>query len=524
MGPNGIESVQIGTTGKLLTSAQDFLQQEAATMGRRTYQIATSPGLKFRQRLVLAALAHDIRNRGRLFDPRNMRRLAQEVTLRPIEKFCETLTQEQLADYLTAAHRLDHELQPRQVVAISRSSPALSFLNRFADLRQSASIANASDCYLLTLCHALLAIECNPEELPNESLARRLDASSRLLECIRRRWQPGLDGHIHLPALSLDLLTPFNLRRINAHRLPVKPCLTEKGHRDKSFLPISIPLSAEARRHFPRQAGDGVFTYLCAIPFDHEVLHPAARLRWAIDLTSCLLALQNHVVHIAQGDELLESERAFADAMHGMATNLWDGANGNCWTETLRLLGCIAFATEEVNRARAAAASDTIREASIRFRDVLRLLHVEERWLWDFWDLAPFRHLEQKGAPLRFATNARTSSTLRLWNRNIRNLPTLTTTRGFSAWLASLRRRPSIEQLSTIETTGDLFEERPKTPVISWADRQTIFGQIGSRHRAIFDRARHESRSIQMTDYQAMVENFDRADFELDARARRSTA
>jgi hypothetical protein len=252
-----------------------------------------------------------------------------------------------------------------------------------------------------------------------------------------------------LPALSLDLLTPFNLRRIHAHRLAVKPCLTEKGHRDKSFLPISIPLSAEARRHFPRQAGDGVFTYLCAIPFDHEVLHPAARLRWAFDLTSCLLALQNQLVCIAQSDELLESERAFADAMHGMATNLWDGANGNCWTETLRLLGFIAFEAEGANRARTAAASDTIREASIRLRDVLRLLQVEERWLWDFWDLAPFRHPEQKGAPLRFATHARTSSTLRLWNRNIRNLPTLSTTRGFAAWLASLHRRPSIEQHST---------------------------------------------------------------------------
>lgn len=266
-----------------------------------------------------------------------------------------------------------------------------------------------------------------------------------------------------------------------------------------------------------------VGTYLCAIPFDHEVLHPAARLRWAFDLTSCLLALQNQFVCIAQGEELLESERAFADAMHGMATNLWDGANGNCWTETLRLLGLIGFETEKVNRARAAAASDTIREASIRFRDVLRLLQVEDRWLWDFWDLAPFRHLEQKGAPLRFATHARTSSTLRLWNRNIRNLPTLTTTRGLSAWLASLRRRPSIEQLSTIDTTGDLFEERPKTPAISWADRQTIFGQIGFRHRAIFERARLESRSMNMTDYQAMVENLDRAEYELEAQVRRST-
>src|SRR5690606_22815672 len=196
-----------------------------------------------------------------------------------------------------------------------------------------------------------------------------------------------------------------NLRRIKAHGLPVKACLTEKGYRDRSFRPISFPISGELRRHFPRHAGNGVFTYLCAIPFDHEVLHPAARLRWAFDLTSCLLALQNYLVCIAQGDELLEGERAFADAMHGMATNLWDGANGNCWTETLRLLGCVGFATEEANRARAAAASDTIREASIRFRDVLRLLQVEERWLWDFWDLAPFRRLEQKGAPLRFATH-----------------------------------------------------------------------------------------------------------------------
>src|SRR5690606_18559843 len=125
--------------------------------------------------------------------------------------------------------------------------------------------------------------------------------------------------------------------------------------------------------------------------------------------------------------------------------------------------------------------------ASIRFRDVLRLLQVEERWLWDFWDLAPFRHLEHKGAPLRFTTRARTSSTLRLWNRNIRNLPTLPTERGFSAWLASLQRRPPIEQVSFIETTGDLFEESPKTPDITWADREILFGQIGARHRAIFE-------------------------------------
>jgi hypothetical protein len=69
-----------------------------------------------------------------------------------------------------------------------------------------------------------------------------------------------------------------------------------------------------------------------------------------------------------------------------------------------------------------------------------------------------------------------------------------------------------------------LFEERPKTPVISWADRQTIFSLIGSRHRAIFERARLESRSMKMTDYQAMVENFDSAEYELEARARRSTA
>lgn len=524
MGQNGIELVQSGTTGELSTSGQDFLQQETAAMGKRTYQIATSPGLKFRQRLVLAALAHDTRNRGRLFDPRNMRRLAQELTLRPIEKFCETLTQEQLADYLTAAHRMDHELQPRQVVAISRSSPALGFLKRLADLRNPASIQNAADCYLSTLCHALLTIECDPGSLPNQSLTKRVDASIRILECIRRRWQPGIDGDIHLPELSLDLLTPFNLRRIKAHRLPVEACFTAKGYRDRSFRPISFPISGELRRHFPRHAGDGVFTYLCAIPFDHEVLHPAARLRWAFDLTSCLLALQNYLVCIAQGDELLEGERAFADAMHGMATNLWDGANGNCWTETLRLLGCVEFATERANRARAAAASDTIREASIRFRDVLRLLQVEERWLWDFWDLAPFRHLEQKGAPLRFATQARTSSTLRLWNRNIRNLPTLTTARGLDAWLASLHRRPSIKQHSTIEPTGDLFEERSKTPDISWADRQTIFGQIGSRHRAIFERARRDGRSLEMTDYQAMVENFGRTEQELEARARGSTA
>lgn len=523
MGQNGIELVQSGTTGELSTSGQDFLQQETAAMGKRTYQIATSPGLKFRQRLVLAALAHDTRNRGRLFDPRNMRRLAQEVTLRPIEKFCETLTQEQLADYLTAAHRLDHELQPRQVIAISRSSPALGFLKLLADLRNPASIANAADCYLSTLCHALLTIECDPGSLPSQSLTKRVDASMRILECIRRRWQPGIDGTIHLPELSLDLLTPFNLRRIKAHRLPVEACFTAKGYRDRSFRPVSFPISGELRRHFPRHAGDGVFTYLCAIPFDHEVLHPAARLRWAFDLTSCLLALQNYLVCIAQGDELLEGERAFADAMHGMATNLWDGANGNCWTETLRLLGCVEFATEKANRARAAAASDTIREASLRFRDVLRLLQVEERWLWDFWDLAPYRHLDRKGVPLQFATDDRTSSTLRLWNRNIRNLPTLTTERGVAAWLASLRRRPAIEPSPTIETTADLFEERPARPIIAWADKQAIAAQVGARHRSIFERARREHRSLTKEDYQAMTDNFNRIEHELEARSRRRT-
>lgn len=492
-------------------------------MGKRTYQIANSPGLKFRQRLVLAALVHDIRNRGRLFDPQSMRRLAQEITLRPIENFCETLTQEQLADYLTAAHKLDHELQPRQVMAISRSSPALGFLKRFADLRHNASVANAADCYLSTLCHALLTIECNPTDLPDESLAKRLDASIRILEYVRRRWQPGIDGHIRLPALSLDLLTPFNQRRIKAHRVPVKPCLTQKGHRDKSFLPLSIQVSAELRRQFPRHAGDGVFTYMCAIPFDHEVMDPAAQLRWAFDLTSCLLALENYLVCIAQGGELLESERAFADAMHGMATNIWDGANGNCWTETLRLLGFIQFETEQDNRARANAASVTIGESSIRFRDCLRLLHIEERWLWDFWDLAPFRHLGRRGVPLKFATAGRTSSTLRLWNRNIRNLPTLTTERGFAAWLASLQRRPPIEHDPVIDTTADLFEERAPKSTIAWADRQVIAAQIGARHRSIFERARREGRALKMVDFQAVVDNFDRIEDELESRARRRT-
>jgi len=487
-------------------------------MGKRAYQIATSPGLKFRQRLVLAALVHDIRNRGRVFDPRNMRRLAQEITRNPIADFCETLTQEQLADYLTAAHQLEHELQPRQVAAIGRSSSALAFLNRIADLRHSASIANASDCYLATLCHALLAIDCNPQTLPNESLARRLTASKYILDCIRKRWQPGLDGHIHLPALSLDFLTPFNQRRIKDQRLSVRASLTVRGHRDKSFLPVSIPLSGETRRHFPRQAGDGVFTYLCAIPFDHEVLHPAARIRWAMDLTSCLLALQNYLVCIAQGDELLESERALADAMHGMATNLWDGANGNCWTETLRLLGFIQFSTYRDNRARAAAASDTIGETSIRFRDVLRLLQVEERWLWDCWDLAPLRDLDRKGVPLRFATGGRTSSTLRLWNRNIRNLPTLTTERGITAWLASLQRRPPVEPIPAVGTTADLFEENPAKPLTSWAGLGNIFARIGARHRSIFERARREARALDMTDYQALIDNFDRIPQKLQSR------
>ncbi len=523
MGPNGIELVLTGTTGKLSTSDQDFLQQETAAMGKRTYQIATSPGLKFRQRLVLAALVHDIRNRGRLFDPRNMRRLAQEITRTPIADFCETLTQEQLADYLSAAHKLNHELQPRQVAAISSASSSLGFLKRIADLRHSASITSASGCYLSTLCHALLTIECNPQALPNESLAKRLNASMRILDCIRRRWQPRLDGRIHLPALPLDFLTPFNLRRIKAHRLPVNPSLTERGHRDKCFQPISIPLSGETRRHFPRQAGDGVFTYLCAIPFDHEVLHPAARLRWAMDLTSCLLALQNYLVCIAQGDELLESERALADAMHGMATNIWDGANGNCWTETLRLLGFIEFSADRRNRARAAAASDTIREASVRFRDVLQLLQVEERWFWDCWDLAPFRDLDRKGVPLRFATKGRTSSTLRLWNRNIRNLPTLTTERGAAAWLASLQRRPPVDTIPVAGTTEDLFEASPTKPVIGWADRRTIFARVGVRHRSIFERARREARALDMTDYQAIVDNFDHLPDELASRSRRRT-
>jgi hypothetical protein len=477
-------------------------------MGKRTHQIATSPGLKFRQRLVLSALAHDTRNRGRAFDPQNMRRLAQEIARNPIADFCEALTQEQLADHLTAAHKLDHEIQPRHVMAVSRASPGLGFLKYVADMRNTASIANASQCYLATLCHALLTIECDPEQLPKESLTRRLTASRHILECIRRRWQPSLDGRIHLPALPLDFLTPLNVRRIKAHRLPVAAALTAPGHRDKHFLPISLPLSPETRRLFPRQADDAVFMYLCAIPFDREVLHPAARLRWAIDLTSCLLALQNLLVCLARSEDLLARERSVADAMHGMAANLWDGANGNCWTETLRLLEVIGFPTARENRARAAAASDTIGHASLQFRDVLRVLQIEERWLWDFWDLAAYRDLDRKGVPLHFSTRGRTSSALRLWNRNIRNLPTLTTERGVRSWLASLQRRPPIEG-APVPDTADMFEDTQNMPVVAWADRQAIAARLGTRLRSIVQKARRDQRSLNIADYEAIIDSLD---------------
>ncbi len=121
-----------------------------------------------------------------------------------------------------------------------------------------------------------------------------------------------------------------------------------------------LPPSADHR--WPRQAGVGVFTYPCAIPFDHEVLHPAARLRWAFDLILCL---PSEPPHVHRTRRRIAGPRARRRGCHvrprhePLGWRQWQLLDRD--TAVARL-HCVR--NRRSNRARAAAAPDTIREAS----------------------------------------------------------------------------------------------------------------------------------------------------------------
>jgi len=183
--------------------------------------------------------------------------------------------------YFEDWHRLRKLASTQTLRDLKNYGSGLKYLNGLENVQTLDKESIEKFGYIPLVGASLVALDSIRTEKKKSAADVRIDLAEAILETVAKRWKPREDGKIHLPGIVIGWLA--NSTGVRQSGGPAnKELLT-----DFDFQP-----SGDAIRRYPTHKDSSCVDYMLALAFDVNPLPMKALLRWALDLTSALLAIR----------------------------------------------------------------------------------------------------------------------------------------------------------------------------------------------------------------------------------------